>query len=62
MTVEQAKGIAKTLSEELSGTALGIKAYFDTRLLDMEQRLTLKAGAMVIALAGFLVAIKLFSA
>ena len=58
MSPEQAEGVSKALSEELSGADLVTKEHLENRLRDLEQRLIIKLGAMIIALGGFLAAIK----
>ena len=60
MPQDQAEGIAKALSEEMAGVELVTKEHFDSRLLMLEQRITIKIGAMMVALAGFLSLIKFF--
>ena len=60
MPQDQAEGIAKALSEEMAGAELVTKEHLDSRLLMLEQRITIKVGAMMVALAGFLSLIKFF--
>lgn len=55
MPPEQAEGVANPLAE-----AFRDEIMTKSDLRDLEQRLTIKVGAMMVALAGFLAAIKFF--
>jgi hypothetical protein len=49
MTQEQAEGVSDALAEAMSGADLVTKEHLDNRLRDLEQRLTIKLGAMLAA-------------
>jgi hypothetical protein len=55
MPPDQAEGVANALAEAFRDE---ISTKSDLR--DLEQRLTIKVGAMLVALSGFLTAIKFF--
>ena len=55
MPADQAEGVANALAEAFRDE---IATKADLR--DLEQRMTLKIGAMMVALGGFLTAIKFF--
>ena len=44
----------------MAGAELVTKEHLDRRLMMLEQRITIKMGAMMVALAGFLSLIKFF--
>lgn len=59
-TSAQARTAAEALSQAIGAQVLATRKDMEAALREAEQRITIKTGAMLIALAGFLAAIKFF--
>ncbi|MSP88158.1 MAG: hypothetical protein EXQ92_05000 [Alphaproteobacteria bacterium] len=56
-TVEQAKAAATALADAMGGADLVTKEYLDSRLGDLEQRITIKMGSMMVIAVGAVAAL-----
>lgn len=58
-TQEQAEGIIE-VAREADLDSIVTREYLDTKLVSLEQRLTIRLGGMIMALGAILIAIKYF--
>lgn len=56
-TAEQAKAAAIALADAMGGADLVTKEYLDSRLNDLEQRITIKMGSMMVIAIGAVAAL-----
>lgn len=56
-TEQQAKTVAAAFAEAVSGAELVTKDYLDMRLRDLEQRIVIKMGGMLVVAVGVIAAL-----